>query len=89
MTEEKAKRLIVAGTVGAVLLAVILLAVMIYQMIAISVYKKQIEVYESNIAKYEQLISQGEQTKEVYALRAWIEKEARRLGLVYKDGSGN
>ena len=89
MTEEKAKRLIVAGTVGAVLLAVILLAVMIYQMVAISVYKKRIEVYEANIAKYEQLISLGEQTKEVYALRTWIEKEARKLGLVYKDGSNN
>lgn len=45
MTETKAKRLIVAGTVGAVLLAVILLSVMVYQLISISVYNKRIETY--------------------------------------------
>lgn len=84
MTETKAKRLIVACTVGAVLLAVILLSVMVYQLISISVYNKRIETYNQKIAEYERLIEDGEQTKEVYSLRWWIEREARRLGLVYE-----
>ena len=84
MTEQKAKRLIVAGTVGAVLLIVVLLMVMIYQMIHITVYNRRIEEYNQKIAQYEQLIKDGEETKETYSLRWWIEREARRLGLVYE-----
>ena len=85
LSEEKARRLIVAGTVGAVLLAVILLTVMIYQMISMSIYKKRIENYNDQIAYYKQLIEKGESQKETYALRWWIESEARALGLVFPD----
>ena len=88
MTESKAKRLIVAGTVGAVLLVVILVSVMIYQLISISVYQKRIRNYDAKIAEYERLIEEGEDTKETYQLRWWIEREARRLGLVY-EGDDN
>ncbi len=85
MTETKAKKLIVAGTVGAVLLAVILLAIMVYQLISMAVYNKRIETYNQKIYEYERLIELGEETKETYSLRWWIEREARELGLVYPD----
>ena len=84
ITEEKAKRLIVAGTVGAVLLVVILVTVMVYQLISIGVNNKRIENYNVKIAKYEALIEQGEETKEVRSMRWWIEREARELGLKYE-----
>ena len=85
MTEEKAKRLIIAGTVGAVLLAVILLVVMLYQIIFIGVERGRIKELEEKIAEYERLISEGEDTLEVRNLKWWIEREARELGYVYKD----
>ena len=85
MTEEKTKRLIVAGTVGAVLLAVILLMVMVYQLICIGVEKGRIQELEAKIAEYNRLIESGEETIEVRNLKWWIEREARELGYVYKD----
>ncbi len=80
MTEEKTKRVIVATTVGAVLLLVIMLAIMVYQIIAIQVKKNRIEYLESQIAKYDELIEDGEQTIEARSLEEWIIREARRLG---------
>ena len=83
LSEEKVKRLVVAGTVGAVLLAVILLCVMVYQLISMSVYKKRIEDYNAKIAEYRRMIEQGEDSKEVFNTLWWIEREAMELGLVY------
>lgn len=83
MTEEKAKRVIVATTVGAVLLLAIILAIMVYQMIAIQVKKNRIEYLKSQIAKYEQLIQTDKQTIEARSLEDWIIREARRLGYVW------
>ena len=84
ITEEKAKRLIVAGTVGAVLLMAILLMVMVYQLISISVKNREIAKYNEAIARYEALIEEGEETIEVRQLEWWIRREAERLGLVFK-----
>ena len=87
MTEEKAKRLIVSSTVGAVLLLFILVAIMVYQMITIQVKKNRIDYLESQIAKYEMLTQEGEQTLETRSMREWIEREARKLGYRYSfDG---
>lgn len=83
MTEEKAKRVIVATTVGAVLLLVILLAIMAYQMISIKVKEERISHLKGQILKYEQLIEQGEETVEIRSMREWIEREARKLGYKY------
>ncbi len=85
MSEEKAKRLIVASTVGAVLLAVILVMVLVYQLIAMSVYNKRIERYDQAIAEYERLVDEAGEIEEIYKKRLWIESEARKLGLVYPD----
>ena len=87
ISEEKAKRLIVAGTVGAVLLLVILLSVMVYQLISIGVKNNKIAIYNQKIAEYEALSAEGEETKEARSMRMWIEREARRLGLKYQNGS--
>ena len=87
MTETKAKRVIVASTVGAVLLLFILVTIMVYQMISIAVKKNRIEYLESQIAKYEMLTEQGLQTIETRSMREWIEREARKLGYRYSfDG---
>ena len=85
MEESKFKKLVVAGTVGAVLLAVILLFIMIYQMIAIGLKKNQLDEYNEAIAQYEQLIQKGEDTLEARSTKAWIARRARELGYIYKD----
>lgn len=85
MEESKAKRLIVAGTVGAVLLIFILLVVMVYQIIAISVKKNELAEYQAAIAHYERLIQDGEDTLEARSTKAWIARRARELGYIYKD----
>ena len=88
MTESKIKRLIVAATVGAVLLIVILLTIMVYQLISASVEKKRIDELDAKILEYRALIEEGEETKEARSMRWWIEREARELGYVY-DGDKN
>ena len=84
MTEEKAKKMIVATTVGAVLLLVTLLAIMVYQIISIKVKENKIAYLKDQISKYEQLISKGEETIETRSMSKWIEDEARKLGYNYK-----
>ncbi|MBE5737474.1 MAG: hypothetical protein E7348_03645 [Clostridiales bacterium] len=85
MTNEKTKKMIVAGTVGAVLLLVTLLAIMIYQMVAIQKKKADIARWEKATVELQQLIEDGEKTVEIRSMRDWIEREARRLNLVYPE----
>ena len=80
MNESKYKRIIVASTVGAVLLVVILLFVMIYQLIAIGVNKKINDEYNTAIAEYERLIADGENTLKVRKADRWIIDRAKELG---------
>ncbi len=85
MTEEKAKRLIVAGTVGAVALVVVLVIVMVYQLISIGVKRNKINELEARIAEYNRLIESGEDTIKARSEARWIEREARELGYIFKD----
>jgi len=85
MTENKFKRLIVASTIGAVILMVILVMVMIYQLISIKVHQDKIAHLEEQIAIYNQLVAEGEETVEKRSMREWIEREARKLGYTYMD----
>lgn len=85
MTAEKTKKLIVAGTVGAVLLLVTLLSIMIYQMVAIQNKKTDIKRLENAIVELERLIEEGEETIEIRSMREWIEREARRLNFIYPE----
>ena len=79
----KLKKLIVAVTVGAVVLLVFLLSIMIHQLISIGVEKREIRELEEKIAIYKEMIEEGEQTKEARSMRWWIEIEARKLGYIY------
>lgn len=85
MPESKAKRIIIATTVGAVLLVVILLFVMIYQLVTMSNYKNDIAELEKAIAEYNQMIEDGEQELEAKSKLLWIEREAKKLGYRYQD----
>jgi Na+/melibiose symporter-like transporter len=84
MTENKLKRIIVASTVGAVLLMLILLSIMIYQLISIKVQKDIADELDRQYKTYQQLIKEGEETIEARSMREWIEREARKLGLSYE-----
>lgn len=83
MTEEKRKRLVVAGTVGAVLLVVILMFVMVFQLISLQIRKNAYNELQAEIARYEQLIENGQDTLEARSKKNWIERRARELGYVY------
>ncbi|MBQ3596833.1 MAG: hypothetical protein II988_03355 [Clostridia bacterium] len=85
MTEEKAKKIVVASTVGAVLLVVILVAVMVYQLIAIGVENKRKNEYENAIAEYNRLIEEGEDLLVLRSKKAWIVRRARELGYISED----
>ena len=85
MNESKAKNIIVASTVGAVLLVVILVAVMIYQLISVSNYKKDIAELEKAIADYNQMIADGEDELEAKKTLEWIKEEAKKLGYRFDD----
>ncbi len=85
MTESKFKRIVVASTVGAVLLLVILLSVLVYQLISI---KKQNDLKNEYIVackKYDDLIKQGEQDLDIWGSEWKIEERARELGYIYED----
>ncbi len=84
MTEEKAKKLIVASTVGAVLLLFILISVMVYGIIALNHERQKGKLLEQKITEYNRLIKEGEDTLEARSLRAWIEMRARELGYVFE-----
>lgn len=86
MTEEKVKRLIVAATVGAVLLVVILCSVMLFGIIKINKEKREIAELEAEIARYEQMIQEGQDTFETRSTLWWIQRRALELGYTF-DGS--
>lgn len=88
MNESKFKRLVVAITAGAVMLFVFLLIIMIYQLAAISAERREERQLRAVIAEYETLIEEDMDTLEARSTRQWIERQARKLGYVYKDDVG-
>ena len=85
MNEGKLKRVIIATTVGAVLLLVILIAVMIFQLISISVQKRKEAELNEQIAIYKELKETNENALEERSTYWWIVQRARELGY-YFDG---
>ena len=85
MKEEKLKRLIVAITVGAVLLIVILTLVMLFGIIKISKEKRAIAELDREIAHYEQMIDEGEDDFALRSTELWIMRRAWELGYTLKD----
>ncbi len=92
ISEKKFNNLVVAGTVGAVLLMLVLVFIMSFQLIKIGVENKKLNELNAEIATYKQLLSEGDKTIEARTSRWWIEQRARELGYVfdgdhvYKDG---
>ncbi len=84
MDESKAKRLIIAGTVGAVILAVILLSVMMYQLIAIGVKNNRIDYYKEQIEILDKRIEGNKEDLAAIKEREWIIYEARKLGYYFE-----
>lgn len=85
MNEEKQKRLIGAATVTAVLLVVILLAVMIFQLLAINTAKHRVSELEAAIAAYEKHIEEIGNDIEARTQASWIIRRARELGYKLPD----
>ncbi len=85
MTQEKQKRLIIASTVGAVLLVLILLMIMVYQLIAIGVENRRYNELTETIAEYEQLIADGEDSIKIQSTYNWIVRRARELGYRFEN----
>lgn len=83
MTETKFRRLVIAATVTAVLLLVVLLSIMVYQLVTIFTYKNAIAELEKEITVYEQMIEETGDTIETRSKRWWIERRARELGYIY------
>ncbi len=84
MTEEKQKRVTVAATVAATVLLFVVLAVLIFQIISISVKKREIAQLDAEIAVYEEMIKEGKDELELNKQRWVIEQKARALGYKYK-----
>ena len=85
MTEEKAKKLIVASTVGAVLLAFVLMFVMIWQMCKITNEKNKIAYYNAKIAECNRLIEAEEDNRSAIMTKQKLISEAHKLGYIF-DG---
>lgn len=85
MNESKLKRIVGAATVTAVLLVVILLAIMIYQLIAISNEANKKNELDAAIVEYHRLIEETGESIETRSQRWWIEQRARELGYRFVD----
>ena len=84
MPESKQKKIIMAATVTAVLLASILLVVMVYQLISMSVLKAKKEKLRKEIAELSSRIENLDESIEKYQDLAMLEKLARELGMYYE-----
>lgn len=88
MTESKRKRIVVACTVGAVLLVVMLAFVMVYQLISMKIMDNKLSELNSAIAYYEQLIEEGTDTYEARSTLNWIKMRAYELGYEFDEDVG-
>lgn len=85
MTEAKAKRIAIAVTIGAVILAFVLFCVLVFQFVEIGKGKAKYNELNTEIARYKELKENGENTLEARSSYWWIVSRARELGYVF-DG---
>ena len=85
MKDEKFKKLVIGGTVAAVLLLVFLVVFLIYQITALSQRRERIEYLQGEIARYEQIIASTEDEIEKYQARDWLEQRAAELDMILKN----
>lgn len=81
-SDDKARRIIVALTVGAVILLFILVIVMVYQLGSITRKNNERKELLFKIEKLDEDLKSGEETLQVRKERWYIEKRARELGFV-------
>lgn len=79
MSEEKFKRVVVAITVGAVLLFTILLSIMVFQIVSIFCKRSEIKGLKRDIEIYEELIQDEEKKLQAVSLKEYIINEAKKL----------
>ena len=85
MKDEKFKKLVIGGTVAAVLLLVFLVVFLIYNITALSQRRERIEYLQGEIARYEQIIASTEDEIEKYQARYWLEQRAAELDMILKN----
>ena len=81
MQEEKFKKIVIGGTVAAVLLLAILLIFLVYQLIAISVQRNREAELREQLQACLEYIETAESDLEIYRGRLWLETIARELGM--------
>ncbi len=84
MSQERAKRLAVSGTIAGVLLVLFLAVVLVVQFVQIGVRNKEKKSLQDSIAKYEQLIASGEMELDSYQNEYKLYMEALAMGYVKK-----
>ena len=82
---KSSKKLVIGGTVAAVLLLVFLVVFLIYQITALSQRRERIEYLQGEIARYEQIIASTEDEIEKYQARYWLEQRAAELDMILKN----
>lgn len=85
MKEEKFKKLVIGGTVAAVLLLVFLVVFLIYQIVVLNQKRDRIEFLNSEIARYDQIIHTTKDEIEQYQARYWLEQRAAELDMILKN----
>ena len=89
MTEEKKKNLVAAGTSMSVIVLFLLVVVLVYQIVSMTVKKKDKENLVAEIETLEQQIADGEAGVELWQQKWKIEERARQLDYVYKKDKEN
>lgn len=80
MNEQKRNRLAAAITVNVILLIVVLVAVLVYQLAAMSLGKSKRSYLESEIARYEQMKNDAQSDLER------LQAEQGILDILFKEG---
>lgn len=83
MKDEKFKKLVIGGTVAAVLLLVFLIIFLIYQLVVLNQRRERIEFLNNEIARYEAIYEDDSRTlEERYMANWWRQYRAAQLGMI-------
>ncbi len=80
MNELKKNKIIVASTVGAVLLVLILTFILTFQIVSIVIAKNQLKEYKLAEQEYLETIEQAELTLNERQGETWVVMRAKELG---------
>ncbi len=86
MTEDKMRRMVTGIVVGATALIVVLLAVLIWQIVTMSVQKNRMDALAAEEARLEQQIEKGADKVETYKSKEGMTILAWQNGFVSSNG---